>query len=30
MEIVLGYFVTGLIWGSTNAFMEVGSKEEEE
>lgn len=30
VEIILGYFITGIIWGSTNAFMEVGSKEEEE
>ena len=30
VEIILGYFVTGIIWGSTNAFMEVGSKEEDE
>ena len=29
-EIIIGYFVTGIIWGSTNAFMEIGSKDEEE
>ena len=34
VEIIIGYFITGIIWGSTNALMEVGSKvkakEEEE
>ena len=28
IEIIAGYFITGIIWGSTNAFMEVGSKDE--
>jgi hypothetical protein len=27
IEIIMGYFITGIIWGSTNAFMEIGSKE---
>ena len=26
-EIILGYFVTGTLWGATNALMEVGSKD---
>ena len=30
IEIIAGYFVTGVIWGSTNAFMEIGSKDDEE
>ena len=30
IELIAGYFITGIIWGSTNAFMEVGSKDEEE
>lgn len=25
-EIILGYLFTGLVWGVTNAFMEIGSK----
>ena len=29
IEIIIGYFVTGIVWGSTNAFMEVGSKDGE-
>ena len=29
-EIILGYFVTGIIWGMTNAYMEVGSKANDE
>ena len=29
VNIILGYFLTGIIWGSTNAFMERGSKESE-
>ena len=29
VDIIIGYFITGIIWGSTNAFMEVGSKEDE-
>ena len=28
IEIILGYFATGTLWGVTNALMEVGSKEE--
>ena len=28
IEIIIGYFITGIIWGSTNAFMERGSKTE--
>ena len=27
VEIIIGYFVTGIIWGTTNALMEVGSKD---
>ena len=26
-ELILGYFITGTIWGATNSFMEVGTKE---
>jgi hypothetical protein len=26
LEIILGYLFTGLVWGVTNAFMEIGSK----
>ena len=29
VDTIIGYFITGIIWGSTNAFMEVGSKEDE-
>ena len=29
-EIVVGYFVIGTIWGATNAYMEVGSKTEDQ
>ena len=28
-EIIVGYFITGIIWGSTNALMERGSKTED-
>ena len=30
IEIIIGYFITGIIWGSTNAFMERGSKSDKE
>ena len=29
IDIIIGYFVTGIIWGSTDALMEVGSKNDE-
>ena len=29
LEIIVGYFIVGTIWGATNALMEVGSKEGE-
>ena len=29
VDIIIGYFITGIIWGSTNAYMEIGSKEDE-
>ena len=29
-HIVAGYFIVGLIWGTTNAFMEQGSKKKED
>ena len=28
-DLIFGYFATGIIWGATNAFMEVGTKEDE-
>ena len=28
IEIILGYFATGTLWGVTNALMEVGSKDD--
>ena len=28
-KIIAGYFVVGTIWGTTNAFMELGAKPEE-
>ena len=29
VDIIIGYFITGIIWGSTNAYMEIGSKDDE-
>ena len=29
-EIIVGYFVIGTVWGATNAYMEVGSKTEDQ
>ena len=29
LRIIFGYFVTGIIWGATNALMELGSKKDE-
>jgi len=29
IELIMGYFITGIIWGSTNALMEIGSKDDE-
>jgi len=30
LDLVVGYIITGLVWGITNAFMEKGSKEKED
>ena len=30
LKIIVGYFATGIIWGVTNAYMELGSKNENE
>ena len=29
-EIIVGYFIIGTVWGATNAYMEVGSKTEDQ
>ena len=30
LKIIVGYFATGIVWGVTNAYMELGSKNESE
>ena len=29
VDIIAGYFVVGIVWGATNAFMEIGAQDDE-
>jgi hypothetical protein len=29
-DLIVGYLITGIVWGVTNAFMERGSKQKEQ